>query len=391
MAVNDGHTMNNAATSGNSSRIAGSPRAVLLPLLASIDIQENGSRPWDVQVHNTRVYQRFMSEGRLGLGESYLDGDWDCADLAELFNRVLRADFTDRVDWWRMVLPVLRARLLNLQSKSRSKRVVEQHYDLGNDLFQKMLDPRMVYSCAYWKDATDLATAQEHKLDLVCRKLGLQPGMRVLDVGCGWGSFALFAAERYGVTVEGITISGEQLKLARERCAGLPITLHLKDYRDLEGQWDRVVSIGMLEHVGLRNYETYMDRVRDWLAPDGLALIHTIMGRYPVRRADPWMTKYIFPGGMTPTPGQLCAATERRLVIEDIHNLGADYDKTLMAWWANFDRHWPELQDQYGESFYRMWRYFHHYTAGSFRARYNNVWQMVLSRQGVPGGYGALR
>lgn len=383
--------MDKAHSSGPQRGIAGSPRATVLPLLAGIDVQENGDRPWDIQVHDARMYQRFMSQGRLGLGESYLDGDWDCEDLAELFHRVLRANFTERVDWWRIVLPLLRARLLNLQSKARSKHEVARHYDLGNDLFQKMLDPRMVYSCAYWKDATDLATAQEHKLDLVCRKLGLQPGMRVLDVGCGWGSFAQFAAERYGVAVDGITLSEAQLTLARERCAGLPITLHLKDYRDLAGQWDRVVSIGMLEHVGLRNYDTYMDRVRDWLVPDGLALIHTIVGRYPVRRADPWITKYIFPGGMTPTPGQLCKATERRLVIEDIHNIGADYDKTLMAWWANFEQAWPELQPQYGDRFYRMWRYFHHYAAGSFRARYNNVWQMVLSRRGVPGGYGAVR
>lgn len=368
-----------------------SPRDTLLPLLEAIDIRENGGRPWDVVAHNPRVYQRFLSEGRLGLGESYMDGDWDCEDLAELFNRVLRADFTDKVDWWRIIVPALRARLVNLQSKTRAKSAVRQHYDLGNTLFRCMLDKRMVYSCAYWKDADDLDTAQERKLDLVCRKMGLQPGMRVLDVGCGWGAFAQFAAERYGVEVEGITLSEEQLELGREFCAGLPVTLRLMDYRDLQGQWDRVVSIGMLEHVGLRNYNIYMDKVRDWMAPDGLALIHVIMGRYPVKRADPWMTKYIFPGGMTPAPGELCAATERKLVIEDIHNLGAHYDLTLMAWWRNFDRHWPELQDEYGEGFYRMWRYFHHYTAGSFRARYNNVWQMVLSRQGVVGGYEAVR
>lgn len=371
--------------------VGGAPRATLLKLLGSIDIQENGGRPWDIQVHEPAVYQRFMREGRLGLGEAYMDGDWDCADLAEFFHRVLVADFTDRVDWWRMLIPYLRARLLNLQNPSRSRLVAERHYDLGNDLFKRMLDRRMVYSCAYWKDASDLDTAQEHKLDLVCRKLGLQPGMRVLDVGCGWGAFAKFAAERHGVEVEGITISGEQLSLAREVCAGLPVALHLKDYRDVTGQWDRVVSIGMMEHVGLRNYATYMEKVREWLRPDGMALIQTIMGRYPVRRADPWMTKYIFPGGMTPTPGQLCGATEKRLVIEDIHNLGADYDRTLMAWWANFERAWPELEEEYGERFYRMWRYFHHYTAGSFRARYNHVWQVVLSKHGVPGGYEAVR
>ena len=376
---------------GKSIGVAGSPRATLLALLAAADIHENGGRPWDVQIHDPKVYQRFMQEGRLGLGEAYMDGAWDCEDLAGLFHRVLSANFTDRVDWWRMVLPYLRACVLNLQSKSRSKAVAERHYDLGNDLYRCMLDRRMVYSCAYWKNATDLDTAQEHKLDLVCRKLGLAPGMTVLDVGCGWGAFARYAAERYGVTVDGITISGEQLALAREHCAGLPVNLHLKDYRDLEGQWDRVVSIGMLEHVGRKNYDTFMALVRDWLPQDGLALVHTIVGRYPVRRSDPWITKYIFPGGMVPTPGQLGTAIEGKLVLEDVHNIGADYDTTLMAWWANFDRHWPELQDQYGDRFYRMWRYYLHYAAGAFRARYNHVWQMVLSKHGVPGGYGAVR
>lgn len=368
-----------------------SPRDTVRALLDVIDVQENGDRPWDIQIHQPQVYQRFLSEGRLGLGEAYMDGDWDCEDLVGFFDRILRANFTDRVDWWRMIVPYLRARFLNLQSVHRSREVAERHYDLGNDLYRKMLDKRMVYSCAYWKDATDLDTAQENKLDLVCRKLGLQPGMKVLDVGCGWGSFARFAAENYGVEVEGITISQEQLVLAQEHCAGLPVNLHLKDYRDLTGQWDRVVSIGMMEHVGRKNYDTYMALVRDWLTPEGMALIHTIVGRYPVRRADPWITTYIFPGGMTPTPGQLGTAIEGKLVLEDLHNIGADYDKTLMAWWDNFETAWPELEDQYGERFYRMWRYYHHYCAGSFRARYNHVYQMVLSKHGVPGGYHAVR
>lgn len=371
--------------------VLGSPRETVLALLKVVDVQENGDRPWDIQIHQPQVYQRFMSEGRLGLGEAYMDGDWDCEDLTDFFYRILAANFTDQVDWWRMVVPYLRARILNLQSVHRSRQVAEAHYDLGNHLYEKMLDTRMVYSCGYWKNAEDLDTAQEHKLDLVCRKLGLEPGMKVLDVGCGWGSFAQFAAERYGVEVEGITISGEQLTLAQERCAGLPVHLHLRDYRELSGQWDRVVSIGMLEHVGRKNYDGFMTQVRDWLTPEGMALVHTIVGRYPVRRSDPWMTKYIFPGGMVPTPGQLGASLEGKLVLEDLHNIGADYDKTLMAWWANFDAAWPALQEQYGDRFYRMWRYYHHYCAGSFRARYNHVFQMVLSKQGVPGGYDAVR
>jgi cyclopropane-fatty-acyl-phospholipid synthase len=369
----------------------GTPRETMLTLLAAIDVEENGTRAWDVQVNEPKVYQRFMSEGRLGLGESYMDGDWDCDDLAELFNRILTANFTDRVDWWRMVVPYLRARFLNLQSVHRSREVAERHYDLGNRLYRKILDKRMVYSCAYWKDASDLDTAQENKLDLICRKLGLEPGMKVLDVGCGWGSFARFAAERYGVEVEGITISKEQLALARENCAGLSVELYLKDYRELSGQWDRVVSIGMMEHVGRKNYDNFVDRLRDWLTPEGRALVQTIVGRYPVRRADPWMTTYIFPGGMTPTPGQLGTIIEGKLVLEDLHNIGADYDRTLMAWWANFEKAWPDLKDEYDDRFYRMWRYYHHYCAGSFRARYNHVFQMVLSKHGVRGGYDSVR
>ncbi|MCF6284242.1 MAG: cyclopropane fatty acyl phospholipid synthase [Candidatus Hydrogenedentes bacterium] len=383
--------MENVGAIQKSMGMLGSPRETVLALLDVIDVKENGGRPWDVQIHQPKVYPRFISEGCLGLGEAYMDGDWDCDDLTDFFDRILSANFTDRVDWWRMVVPYLRARFLNLQSIHRSREVAERHYDLGNTLYKKMLDKRMVYSCAYWKDTDDLDTAQENKLDLVCRKLGLKAGMKVLDVGCGWGSFACFAAERYGVEVEGITISKEQLPLAEEHCAGLPVQFHLRDYRKVTGQWDRVVSIGMLEHVGRNNYDDFMTRLRDWLTPDGMALVHTIVGRYPVRRADPWMTKYIFPGGMTPTPGQLGASIEGKLVLEDLHNIGADYDKTLMAWWANFERAWPELKDSYDERFYRMWRYYHHYCAGSFRARYNHVFQMVLSKRGVRGGYEAVR
>jgi cyclopropane-fatty-acyl-phospholipid synthase len=250
-----------------------------------------------------------------------------------------------------------------------------------------MLDRRMVYTCAYWNGATTLDEAQENKLDLVCRKLGLSPGMRVLDIGCGWGAFGKFAAERYGAQTVGITVSREQVELGRELCRGLPVTFELQDYRDLQGRFDRVVSLGMFEHVGEKNYRTFMQTVRRALADDGLFLLHTIGSPRTVHATDPWIGRYIFPNSLIPSAEQISRAFDGLFVLEDWHSFGADYDKTLMAWWHNFDELWPTLRDRYGDRFYRRWRYYLLTCAGSFRARSNQLWQVVLSPRGVPGGY----
>jgi cyclopropane-fatty-acyl-phospholipid synthase len=360
-------------------------------LAAFADVRIDGDRPWDIRVHDERLFARVMAEGTLGLGEAYMDGWWDCERLDEFICRVMRADLEKRIEPWKDALRLLWARVVNRQRPARAFEIGRRHYDIGNDLFTRMLDARMIYSCAYWKDATTLDAAQEAKLDLVCRKLGLRPGMRVLDIGCGWGGTARFAAERYGVSVVGITVSAEQVALARRLCEGLDVDIRLQDYRQLEGTFDRVLSIGMFEHVGGKNYRTYMRVVRRHLAEDGLFLLHTIGFNISMGKNDPWTERYIFPNSMLPSAAQIGAAIEGSFVLEDWHGFGADYDRTLMAWDANVERHWPELAVRYDERFHRMWTYFLRSSAGGFRARKNQVWQLVLSPHGVPGGYPAPR
>ncbi len=366
-------------------------RARAAELLALADVTIDGDRPWDMVVRDERLFARVLAEGSLGLGESYMDGWWVSERLDEFFARILAADLDTKVRPWKDALRVLRARIVNLQRPARAFQIGERHYDIGNELFARMLDRRMIYSCGYWQVATTLDAAQEAKLDLVCRKLGLRPGMRVLDIGCGWGGTAQFAAERYGVSVVGATVSAEQARHARELCAGLDVEIRLEDYRALRGTFDRVLSIGMFEHVGCKNYSTFMRVVRERLAPDGLFLLHTIGANRSQRKNDPWTERYIFPNSMLPSARQIAAAIEGAFVLEDWHSFGPDYDRTLMAWHANVERAWPELADRYDERFRRMWRYFLLSSAGAFRARKNQLWQLVLSPAGVAGGYRAPR
>lgn len=365
-------------------------------LLDEAGIELDGNRPWDPQVYDERLFRRAFTEGNLGLGEAYMDGWWDCERLDQFFHRVQRAGLHEEVKTnLRTILASATARLLNLQDRDRAWEVGEEHYDLGNDLFEAMLDEGMNYSCAYWKDAKTLDAAQEAKLDLVCRKLKLSPGMRVLDIGCGWGGFAEHAAENYDVEVVGLTVSEEQASLARERCAGLPVEIRLEDYRDLsdaDGSFDRVVSIGMFEHVGYKNYDAFMQTAYDALDEGGLQLLHTIGSTTTSTTANPWITKYIFPNGMLPSIKQIAEAAEDRFVVEDWHNFGQDYDPTLMAWYENFEDAWDDLEGSYSERFRRMWHYYLLSCAGSFRARAVQLWQVVLAKvRGVEGGYEPVR
>jgi len=361
-------------------------------LLAEAEVELNGGRPFDIQVNDERLYDRILSDGSIGLGEAYMDGWWDCERLDVMLDRLLRADLESRVSPARLIMPVLRSKLVNRQRRKRAFDIGRRHYDLGNELYRRMLDRRLTYTCGYWEQARDLEQAQEHKLELTCRKLHLEAGMRVLDIGCGWGSFAGFAAQRYGVEVVGVTVSREQVELGRRLCEGLPVDLRLQDYRDVEGVYDRVVSLGMFEHVGAGNYKTFMDVVRRSLAHDGVFLLHTIGTNTAKTAVDPWTDKYIFPGGMLPTASQISAAVEGRLVIEDWHNFGLDYDPTLMAWMANVDAHKQSLAAAgYDERFYRMWRFFLLSSAGGFRARRNHLWQIVLTHPGVTRAYRSVR
>ena len=360
-------------------------------MLAAADIVVGGGRPWDMEVHDPGLFRRILAAGSLGLGEGYTEGWWDCPALDQFFHRVLATGLDGAVRTPAQLLAVYRARLGNRQSRSRAWIVGERHYDIGNDLYQAMLDKRLNYSCGYWAQATDLDGAQQAKLDLACRKLLLAPGQRLLDIGCGWGAMARFAAERYGVNVVGITISDRQAELAREQCRGLPVEIRLQDYRELDGRFDRVVSIGMFEHVGYKNYRTFMQVVSRCLADDGLFLLHTIGGNRSVTTTDPWIERYIFPNGMLPSIRQIARACEGLFMVEDWHNFGPDYDRTLMAWHRNFEAAWPQLAPQYGEHFHRMWGYYLLSCAGAFRARVNQLWQIVLSKNGAPAGYRAPR
>ncbi|MFU8838938.1 MAG: cyclopropane fatty acyl phospholipid synthase [Thiohalomonadaceae bacterium] len=356
-------------------------------MLAKADIQINGNRPWDIQVYSPKVLSKTAVLGNLGLGEAYMRGQWDVEQLDEFFNRVLQAGLDKEVGSARMWLQDMRSRFLNLQTVRRAWHVGEAHYDLGNDFYAAMLDPRMTYTCGYWKDTDDLATAQEAKLDMICRKLDLKPGMKVLDIGCGWGSFMGYAAEHYGVICEGVTISKEQVVWAKERYKDLPLNFLLQDYRETYGQYDRIVSVGMFEHVGRKNLRTFMEVAERCLADHGMMLLHTIGKNEAHTAPDPWVDKYIFPNSDLPALTQVSQAAEGLLVLEDLHNFGSDYDKTLMAWHANFEAAWPQFSDKLGHEFYRMWRYYLLSCAGAFRARDIQLWQFVYSKRGVLGGY----
>ncbi len=368
-------------------------KSVVQELLSLAGIEINGRNPWDIQVNDERFYKRAVTEAELGLGESYMDGWWDVEKLDEMIFRIVRADLQNKVRRnLKIALQLAGFYLINMQARHRAFIIGERHYDLGNDLFQNMLDKRMNYSCAYWKNAANIDEAQENKLELICKKLYLKSGMRVLDIGCGWGAFGKYAAEKYGVEVVGITVSKEQVSLGKELCKGFPVEIRLMDYRDLNEKFDRIVSVGMIEHVGYKNYRTYFEIANKCLNEDGLFLLHTIGEVRSVKNTDAWTHKYIFPNGMLPSIAQLSKAAEGLFVIEDLHNFGADYDKTLLAWYDNFNTNWYKIKEKYGERFYRMWKYFLLSSAGAFRARNKNqLWQIVLSKNGVPGGYISVR
>jgi cyclopropane-fatty-acyl-phospholipid synthase len=361
-------------------------------MLATADIEVNGARPWDIRIKNSDLFERVAISGSLGLGEAYMDGWWECDALDQFFFKLMLHGIEQK---FRSCPPVVanavKAMIFNRQSRRKAFEVGEKHYDAGNDLFEKMLDPHMAYSCAYWNEAADLHQAQEAKLELICRKLMLTPGMKLLDIGCGWGSLVRYAARHYGVSAVGLTISTEQAALAQERCADLPVEIRLQDYRETQGTFDAVVSVGMFEHVGYKNHRTFMQVARKCLKDDGLFLLHTIASNNTVRHCDPWCDKYIFPNGMLPSIKQLGASMEEQFVMEDWHNIGVDYDRTLLAWHENFERSWPSLKNRYSERFYRMWRYYLLSVAGCFRARALQVWQVVMSPHGKIGGYKYLR
>ncbi len=360
--------------------------------LAEADIKVGGHRPWDIQVHNKRFFNRILATGSLGMGDSYMDGDWDCQQIDELLNRFLRYNLQNNVKpSLKLKLAFLKAKLMNLQTKSRSKIVGKKHYDISNDLYTKMLDPYMQYSCGYWKNAKNLNEAQEHKLDLICRKLQLKKGMKVLDIGCGWGGLSQWMSEKHGVEVVGMTISKEQAKYAKERCKVLPVEIRVQDYRGMNGQFDRIVSVGMFEHVGYKNYGTFFDTVEKLLKSGGLFLLHTIGKTKFTVDFDGWLDKHIFPNALLPSPKSITNSSKDKFILEDWHNFGSDYDKTLVAWHNKMNNIWDQLQNSYDERFRRMWTYYLLCCAGTFRCRDNQLWQIVFSKLDYKEPYTSVR
>ncbi|MCU7932648.1 MAG: cyclopropane fatty acyl phospholipid synthase [Candidatus Thiodiazotropha sp. (ex Codakia rugifera)] len=367
---------------------------VLVELLGQADVHFNGDRPWDIQVHDEMLFKRVLTQGSLGFGEAYMDGFWDCPALDELFSRLMAVDIDEQLAGWfkfRLISELLRQYLFNLQSTRRAFQVGEKHYDIGNDVFEAMLDSDMSYSCGYWEHADDLERAQQQKLEMICRKLQLKPGERLLEIGCGWGSLMHYAAKHYGVKVVGVTVSKAQQKLAQKRCKDLPVTVDLMDYREITGRFDKVVSVGMFEHVGQKNYRTFFSTVNRLLSDDGLFLLHTIGSHKRVKTLDPWTEKYIFPNGKIPSASEITVSLEGLFLIEDWHNFGRDYDRTLMSWWLNFNQAWPDLKRRYDNRFYRMWKYYLHSCAGFFRCRKGQLWQLVLNKQHYSGVYRSVR
>jgi len=367
-------------------------RSKLEKLLEGSNIAFNGDNPWDIRVYNADLYERVLTQGSVGMGEAYMDGWWDSDQLDELFYKICLAKIKKKVALNPHVIKTsLLAYFSNRQSKHLTSHIIKHHYDIGNDLYGAMLDKSLTYSCGYWQNANTLDQAQEHKFDLICRKLKLQPGQKILDMGCGWGGFMRYAAEHYQVSCVGVTLSEDQHALSQSLCADLPIEIRLTDYRNLNETFDHIVSIGMFEHVGYKNYVDYMKIARKCLKDDGLFLLHTIGGNRSVINVDPWMEKYIFPGGMLPSIKQIGKAIEDTFILEDFHNFGADYDTTLMCWFDNFDAAWSGIAGNYDERFYRMWKYYLMSCAGAFRSRENQLWQIVLSKNGAPGGYVSVR
>ena len=355
-------------------------RSMCVEILAKANVPLNSIEPWSIHVHNEKLWDRIVEYRQLGLAEAYMDGWWDCEAIDEMLSRLLSIDVLSILKpSLALAGHVAKSTLLNRQTKARAAKNARHHYNIGNDLYSRMLDSEMVYSCAYWNGASTLQGAQEAKLDLICRKLHLEPGMRILDIGSGWGGFLRYATSRYRVEGVGISPAENQIELARSKSVGLPIEFIQMDYRDLSGQFDRVVSVGMMEHVGPKNLKTFFQKCDDLLTPDGIMLHHTISSNVSKLVTDPFFDRYIFPGGVLPSLAQISSAIENKLVIEDVHNFGPDYDLTLMQWHKNINKHWHEIPE-YDERFKRMWNYYLLSSAAGFRARNLQLLQLVFRK-----------
>jgi cyclopropane-fatty-acyl-phospholipid synthase len=362
-----------------------------LHLLGLAGIEVNGKNPWDIQVHDDRLWNRIISQRELGLAEAYMDGWWDVESIDQFLTKLLEINVLDKVPFSiSLVGHAVKSTVLNRQTKAKAAANAKHHYNIGNDLYTRMLDKEMAYSCGYWKSAKTLDQAQIAKFDLICRKLELKPGMKLLDIGCGWGGLLRYAAKNYGIIGTGISPADNQIELARAKNGKLKIEYLQMDYRDLSGKFDRIVSVGMMEHVGPKNLETFFNKCISLLAPDGMMLHHTIASNETKQVTDPFFDRYIFPGGVLPSLAQISKAVEKKVIIEDVHNFGPDYEKTLLAWYANINKKWREIPN-YDERFRRMWNYYLLSSAAGFRARHIQLLQVVFRPMTSRGAYKAVR
>lgn len=360
-------------------------KEIVANLLATAGIEIDGTKPCDIKIYNDKFYDRVLSLKNLGMGEAYMDGWWDCERLDDFFFKILSNSLGTKIRGsWKLIAPLLKALLFNMQSLARSRMVADCHYNLDNDMFLSFLDGYNQYSCGYFSGCEDLEQAQLNKMNLILAKLNLSPEDRVLDIGFGWGGLAKYISESVGCEVTGINVSNEQIRFARENLKDHRVEIVNCDFRQIVGIYDKVVSVGMFEHVGYKNYRTFMEVVNRSLENDGIFLLHTIGSNTSSFKTDSWINKYIFPNGMLPSMTQISRSVEGLFVIEDLHNLGPHYDKTLVAWNSNFQKVWPELSKRYDTRFKRMWEYYLLSCAGAFRARYNQLWQLVLTKPGCP-------
>jgi cyclopropane-fatty-acyl-phospholipid synthase len=387
----------------NPLRAGSANRTALFDAFSAAGIQINPANPapWDILVKDENQFVRRIlspfNNGLSALGDMYVEGLWDCAALSECFYRAFRARLNSRLIWnLPNVTQYLMSRLFNQQTRSKAAHDVASHYDLG-PVFEIMLDSTMAYTCAYWKEGvTNLEQAQLAKYDLCCRKLGISAGMALLDTGCGWGGLLKYAAENYGARpCLGVTLSPKQVALGTERCRGLPISLLVQDYRDVSGTFDRIASIGILEHVGPKNHRAYFEKMSKLLKPGGLFLVHTIgsVVSSPTLRLPEmdWINREIFPGAVIPSFGQIGSGADDLFTALDAQEFGSYYDLTLMAWNENFEKGWPEIQHLYTPRFYRLWRYYLQICAAAFRAGTNyKLWQVVFGKD-YRGVYKAVR
>jgi len=369
-------------------------------ILNEIGVTINGNKPYDLKINNKQFLTKMMlsASPSIDAGEAYMNGDWDCEQLEELFFRICKSEMDSELySKFGSFFYTLKNSIINQQSPSKSHEVAKKHYNLGNRFYELMLGKSMAYTCSYWKNAHSLDEAQFDKYDLICKKLYLKPGEKVLELGCGWGGLAKYMAEKYGCEVVAIDIGEQPSSYAKKLCKDLPVTVHQCDYRSTHiynpqnKPFDKIVSVGVLEHVGYKNYTPFLNIANSFIKPDGIFLLHSIGGNVSLNYCDPWINKYIFPNGMLPSIKQLGEALEHKFIVEDLQNFGAYYDKTLMAWRSNLNNNWDELKPSYDERFRRMMNYYLASCAGGFRARSMQLWQYVLTPKGMLNGYSSYR